>query len=60
MKYTIIYERTVRVREYETLKMGIWRECDNTIIDEHTAFDTLAFLVDTELEDNLERLRDAP
>ena len=56
-KYTVIYERTVRVREYETLKIGIHREFEAKNDRDQTGFDVCAFIVDTQIEENLERLR---
>ncbi len=59
-KYTVLYERTVRVREYETLKQGLWIEFDSEDTPTSSGFDVATFLVDTKIQENLERLRRDP
>lgn len=58
MKFSIVYERTVRVREYETFKLGIVKEFDMANTDETTAVNVCEFIVDTEVEEVLNRLRE--
>lgn len=58
MKYTVMYERTVRVREYETLKIGFWREFDDDITSYEGAYNFCKRYVDHKIKTALKDLRE--
>lgn len=57
MKYTIEYKRTVRVRQYETLTIGLIEEFDKSRDSAISAYDRLKGWVDYRIDTELERLR---
>ena len=57
MKFTVEYKRTVRVREYETLTIGVLHEYDTGETAYSDAYYNVMGIVDTRIDEELERLR---
>lgn len=56
-KFSITYERTVRIRPYETLKIGIYEEFDYAVTPQLDAFGQVRDTVDCWVEEERDRLR---
>lgn len=56
-KFSITYERTVRIRPYETLKIGLYEEFDNDSITQFDAFGLVKISVTNWVEEERDRLR---
>lgn len=57
MKYTVIIERLVRVKEYETLKIGLHREYDDNQVPSFAAYKEVWALVCEQIDVRLKELR---
>ena len=57
MKYQVHYERTVQVRRYETLKIGLFREYDDQEVPFEVAFEITRHEIDDKITRTLRDLR---
>ena len=57
MKFNIEYKRTVRIRPYETISIGILEEFDKGRTSPFDAFESVKNQVDYLIETECERLR---